>query len=68
MCLYGILFLTGLLTFINCYDVKFTTKLQNLFMFTKIAALVLVIVIGVVHMSFGMYELNFIFVFNHFLD
>lgn len=41
------------LTFINCYDVKFTTKLQNLFMFTKIAALVIVILVGVYHMSLG---------------
>lgn len=43
----------GFLTFINCYDVKFTTKLQNLFMFTKIAALVIVIIVGVVYMSYG---------------
>ncbi|XP_031633074.1 Y+L amino acid transporter 2 [Contarinia nasturtii] len=44
------------LTFINCYDVKFTTKLQNLFMFTKIAALVIVIIVGVVYMSSGHME------------
>lgn len=43
----------GFLTFINCYDVKFTTKLQNLFMFTKIAALLIVIIVGVVYMSMG---------------
>lgn len=46
-------FILGLLTFINCYDVKFTTKLQNLFMFTKIAALVIVIIAGVIYMSMG---------------
>lgn len=44
------------LTFINCYDVKFTTKLQNIFMFTKIAALVIVIIVGVVYMSSGHLE------------
>lgn len=44
------------LTFINCYNVKFTTKLQNVFMFAKIAALVIVIIIGVVHMSYGHLE------------
>lgn len=44
---------TGFLTFINCYDVKFTTKLQNVFMFTKIAALVIVIIVGVVWMAYG---------------
>lgn len=43
----------GFLTFINCYDVKSTTKMQNLFMFTKIAALVIVILIGVVWMGMG---------------
>lgn len=45
---------TGFLTFINCYDVKFTTKLQNMFMFTKIAALLIVIIAGVAYMSLGM--------------
>lgn len=49
----SILCFTGFLTFINCYDVKFTTKLQNLFMFTKVAALVIVIIVGVYHMSMG---------------
>lgn len=48
-----VLLFSGFLTFINCYDVKFTTKLQNVFMFTKIAALVLVIIVGVVYMSSG---------------
>lgn len=43
----------GFLTFINCYDVKSTTKMQNLFMFTKIAALVIVIIIGVTWMGMG---------------
>lgn len=46
-------FSIGFLTFINCYDVKFTTKLQNVFMFTKIAALVIVIIVGVVWMAYG---------------
>lgn len=50
---YSFFVFAGFLTFINCYDVKFTTKLQNLFMFTKIAALVLVIIVGVYHMSMG---------------
>lgn len=54
-CYYHI---AGILTFINCYDVKFTTKLQNLFMFTKIAALVIVIIIGVYYMSTGEWKLS----------
>lgn len=42
-----------LLTYINAYDVRVTTKMQNVFMFTKIGALVLVIIVGVVWMAYG---------------
>ncbi|XP_055641386.1 large neutral amino acids transporter small subunit 1 [Toxorhynchites rutilus septentrionalis] len=42
-----------ILTYINAYDVRVTTKMQNVFMFTKIGALVLVIIVGVVWMAFG---------------
>ncbi|XP_035796239.1 Y+L amino acid transporter 2-like [Anopheles albimanus] len=35
------------LTYINAYDVRVTTKMQNVFMFTKIGALVLVILVGI---------------------
>lgn len=42
-----------MLTYINAYDVRITTKMQNIFMFTKIGALVLVIIVGVVCMSLG---------------
>lgn len=41
------------LTFINCYDVKSVTKMQNVFMFTKISALVIVIIIGISWMGMG---------------
>ncbi|KAL9695924.1 hypothetical protein quinque_015209 [Culex quinquefasciatus] len=41
------------LTYINAYDVRVTTKMQNIFMFTKIGALVLVIIVGVVWMLLG---------------
>ncbi|CAH2103455.1 unnamed protein product [Euphydryas editha] len=41
------------LTFINAYDVKFTTRIQNVFMFTKISALVIIIVGGIVWMAGG---------------
>ncbi|XP_075990675.1 solute carrier family 7 member genderblind [Anticarsia gemmatalis] len=41
------------LTFINAYDVKFTTRIQNVFMFTKIAALVIIIMGGIVWMCQG---------------
>ncbi|XP_037091885.1 Y+L amino acid transporter 2-like isoform X1 [Pollicipes pollicipes] len=42
-----------ILTFINCYNVKVTTRLQNLFMVTKLLALVLVIVVGLVVLCMG---------------
>ncbi|CAG4983927.1 unnamed protein product [Parnassius apollo] len=41
------------LTFINAYDVKFTTRVQNVFMFTKISALVIIIIGGIVWMAQG---------------
>lgn len=44
------------LTFINSYDVKSTTKMQNVFMFTKIAATGVIIVAGIVYMALGNVE------------
>ncbi|KAK9702741.1 Amino acid permease [Popillia japonica] len=44
------------LTFLNGYNVKATTRMQNLFMFSKVGALVLVILIGVVWMCLGHVE------------
>jgi amino acid transporter len=48
-------FVAGFLTFINSYDVKLTTRLQNIFMFTKIAALVVIIIAGFAYMFLGKY-------------
>ncbi|KAK2586913.1 hypothetical protein KPH14_009846 [Odynerus spinipes] len=42
-----------LLTFVNCYDVKETTKMQNVFMFAKIAALVIIIMAGLTWLFMG---------------
>lgn len=39
-------------TFINCYDVKGTTKVQNAFMFTKIGALAIIILSGMGYLFF----------------
>ncbi|XP_068235009.1 Y+L amino acid transporter 2 [Palaemon carinicauda] len=41
------------LTFINCWNVKITTKLQDFFMVTKVGAILLVIIAGMVHLSMG---------------
>ncbi|XP_053974275.1 Y+L amino acid transporter 2 [Hylaeus anthracinus] len=42
-----------LLTFANCYDVKETSKMQNVFMFAKVGALVIIIIAGMVWLLLG---------------
>jgi len=42
-----------LLTFLNCYNVKLTTKLQDGFMFFKIIALIFIIITGLVFLIMG---------------
>nr|XP_033334085.1 Y+L amino acid transporter 2 [Megalopta genalis] len=42
-----------LLTFANCYDVKDTSKMQNVFMFTKIGALAIIIITGITWVLLG---------------
>ncbi|KAK9504604.1 hypothetical protein O3M35_010905 [Rhynocoris fuscipes] len=39
-------------TFINCYDVKGTTRVQNAFMFTKIGAVAIIILSGIGYIFF----------------
>ena len=46
-------------TWLNCYSIKATTKLQGVFMFTKIAALCLVIIVGIVAFAQGKGHQNF---------
>ncbi|VDP15841.1 unnamed protein product [Soboliphyme baturini] len=43
----------GLLVFINCYSVKWGTVTQNVFTFSKVFALVIIIVAGVVWLCLG---------------
>lgn len=40
-------------TYINCVDVKGTTRVQNAFMFTKVAALVLIILTGLFYLFYN---------------
>lgn len=49
------IFIIGLLTFANCYDVKETSKMQNVFMFAKIGALIIIIIAGLVWIMLGKY-------------
>ncbi|KAM3968724.1 Y+L amino acid transporter 2-like [Aphomia sociella] len=41
------------LAFINAYDVRLTTRVQNVFMFTKISALIVIIIAGIVWIGKG---------------
>jgi len=43
------------LTWLNCYSMKITTRMQNTFMVTKVLALALVIIVGLVGMAQGGY-------------
>jgi len=42
-----------LLTFINCWNVNWATKVQSIFTFTKVFALAIVIIIGFVQLGRG---------------
>ncbi|XP_030767413.1 Y+L amino acid transporter 2 [Sitophilus oryzae] len=52
------------LSFLNCYNVKATVRLQNVFMFCKLLALGVIVAIGIVWMSLGHVE-NFNNAFAH---
>jgi len=53
--LLAAVFITGL-TWLNCYSMKITTRLQNTFMVCKVAALILVIIVGAVGLAQGGYS------------
>ena len=53
-----------LLTFANCYDVKETSKMQNVFIFAKVGALIIIIIAGLVWIMLGHTE-NFENVFEN---
>ena len=50
--LLAAVFICGL-TWLNCYSMKVTTRLQNVFMVTKVVALLLVILVGIYALSQG---------------
>lgn len=44
---------SGFLSWINCVNVRWVAKVQNVFMVTKLLALVMIIVAGVYHLASG---------------
>lgn len=46
-------FFSGLLTVINCYNVKLVTRVQDIFTATKIFALLIIVVAGVYYLCSG---------------
>ncbi|XP_022258779.1 large neutral amino acids transporter small subunit 2-like, partial [Limulus polyphemus] len=46
-------FYTGLLLFVNCYNVKWAARVQDVFTFAKIFALIVIIIAGLVHIGMG---------------
>lgn len=49
--------MTGVLTLINCYNVKWVTRVTDTFTATKILALLLIVAFGIWHLSTGHTEL-----------
>ena len=50
---FFISFLSGVLTFVNCWEVKWATFVQDIFTLAKLLALVLIIITGFVQLGRG---------------
>ena len=55
--------LLGILTFVNCWDVKWATRVQDFFTYGKLLALTTIIITGVIQLLKG--KNNFFLLRNH---